>query len=46
MENMDHDIQTPELTIEIPTSATGATETSPITVNGVAIDLEGTRLTI
>ncbi len=46
MDNMEHDTQTPEFTIEIPTYATGATETSPITVNGVAIELEGTRLTI
>lgn len=43
---MDHDIKTPDLVLEIPTEFTGATETSPITVNNVAIELEGTRLTI
>lgn len=43
---MDHSIPTPDLVIEIPTEFTGAIETSPITVNNIAIDLEGTRLTI
>lgn len=42
---MDHSTETPDLILEIPTEFTGATETSPITVNGVATDLEGTRLT-
>ena len=42
---MDHTNEpTPELIIEIPTTVTGATETSPITVNGVAVELEGKRI--
>lgn len=43
---MNHDTPAPDLVLDIPTEFTGAIETSPITVNGVAVNLEWTRLTI